>query len=64
MAMLKFQKPAGYEWILMLLTVAALVGWMMTGIDRLRYVVYGLCAIYFILRVCAVARQKRQARDE
>lgn len=64
MGAFQFRKPAGIEWILMLVTVAALIGWMITGIDRLRYVVYGLCAIYFILRVCTVARQKRQARDE
>ena len=63
MGAFQFRKPAGFEWILLLVTVAALIGWMMTGIDRLRYVVYGLCAIYFVLRVCSVARQ-RQKRDE
>ena len=63
MAALKFQKPAGYEWFLMLVTVAVLIGWMMTGIEWLRYLVYGLCAIYFVLRVCSVARQ-RQKRSE
>ena len=64
MGAFRLRKPAGFEWILMLVTVAALIGWMITGIDRLRYLVYGLCAIYFVLRVCTVSRQMRQKRDE
>ena len=63
MGAFRFRKPAGFEWILMLATVAALIGWMMTGIDRLRYLVYGLCAIYFVLRVCSVARERHRRSE-
>lgn len=46
-----FRKPTGFEWISLIVVLALFIWFLITGSQRVRYLIFAAVAIYFVGRI-------------
>lgn len=52
-----FRKPTAFEWISLIVIVALFIGYLVSGSQTVRYLIFAAVAIYFVGRIFLNSRK-------